>query len=186
MPLNINLLSDDTIARGITPPDVGNFGTALAGTQDYLQKQALQNLFAGGLPRDPNDPKLLDYQKIADMLARASGAAAIPTLAALRQGDIQQQALKQNADLGNPYPPLPSEPRVQFPGSTGRPPGQAPSQYQSSAEPDQGGGVLKPPGQNAYQDSEIPGSARKSVDGGPEDADCKIVCPGCVNRLQIS
>jgi hypothetical protein len=31
MPLNINLLSDDTIARGITPPDVGNFGTSLAG-----------------------------------------------------------------------------------------------------------------------------------------------------------
>lgn len=145
MPLNINLLSDDTIARGITPPDVGNFGTALTGTQDYLQKQVLQNLFAGGLPRDPNDPKLFDYPKIADMLARATGVAAIPTLAALRQGDIQQQALRGlEQGAGGVFSPVPT-PQTQLPPSLQRT-GGLPQQTSSGEDerrlrPDQPGNL---------------------------------------------
>jgi hypothetical protein len=45
----------------------------LLGTQDYFQKQALQSLFAGGLPIDPATGKP-DWVKAAEMVLRSQGA----------------------------------------------------------------------------------------------------------------
>src|SRR5262245_51912669 len=80
------------IAAGVPVPNVaGLFDSYFCGAEQ-AQKQALQNLFRGGLPRTPAGD--IDYNQVAEQLARVSGAGALGTLTSLRQADIQQQALK--------------------------------------------------------------------------------------------
>jgi len=155
----------EPIAKGVQPYDVSKLFDAYGAGQDFAQKQKLQNLF-----KDPgeytNPDGSLDYAKIAKMLLQTGGAGAVGTLAALRQGDIQQQVLGNNAGGGgyvSPIPPQPAPAPNPAPVSTNAPPGQA-----RVAEPVSGGDTSAPGG-NVVRADEVPGSATMSVDGGPQE-----------------
>jgi hypothetical protein len=135
------------IARGVPVPDINNLAQSYKTGADLIQQYQLQNLFSGGLPRDASGN--IDYNQIAEQLSRASGASAIPTLTALRQADIQQQAIK---GLGENAPGIfgpvgqQQQPRPQLPPSINRT--SAPAASYSATEDQSGDGVPRPPGQN--------------------------------------
>jgi hypothetical protein len=136
MPVSISLLPDEVIARGITGADWGKGFEGYFAGQEQAQKQALQNLFRGGLPRDAAGN--IDYNAVAEQLARISGAGAIPTLTSLREADIQQHALGNLEKLGpSIFGPVGQQPRPQLPPSTQR----------SAPAPEPGGGEPLRPGQ---------------------------------------
>ena len=158
MPVNINLLPDEVIARGVTPPDTSKLFDSYFAGSDQAQKQALQNLFAGGIPKDINGN--IDYGKMAEMLARTGGAPQLQNVIGLTNLQVQQ---------GLPPIPLatmPPESQVQRP---------SPAPVSLSGPPAQE--VIAPPigekarpGQtNVTSDTEVPETARISVDGGPEE-----------------
>lgn len=156
MPVNINLLPDEVIARGVTPANVGTLPDSFFYGQEQQQKQALQNLFAGGLPTDVNGN--VDYRKMAEMLATTGGAAQLPTALGL----INQDYLRTLPPIGSTTAPVPTQqpprppPSIQGSGLRTEP-------TQDTASLDAGtGGEKKPPGQNLVQDSEVPGSFQVS------------------------
>lgn len=156
MPVNINLLSDDTIAKGVTPAPWGDLPTAFWSGQDRAQQQQLQNLFSEGIPKNPDGTP--NYGKMAEMLARSGGAPQLQNVIGLTNLQAQQG-----------LPPIPSV--TMPPESMPQRPPPVPSIQRTGGlpvEPDQGVGVPRPPGQNLTSDTEAPGSARMSVDGGPE------------------
>lgn len=119
------------IAAGVRVPDVSAGFDAYFAGQEQAQKQALQSLFKGGLPRDAAGN--IDYNQVAEQLARISGAGAIPTLTSLRQADIQQQALRGlEGGAGGIFGPVtPQQPRESLPPSIQR---TAPTPIEPSGE----------------------------------------------------
>ena len=109
MPVNISLLPDEVIARGVPPPDVGNFGTSLAATQNYLQNQAEQNLFRQGLPRVPGTDQI-DWAAAGEQIARLQGIKGLQTAVGLQTEADLQRALGRLGtssifQSGQPGPP---------------------------------------------------------------------------------
>ena len=150
------------IARGpARVPDLSQAVDAFTAGADYAQKQRLQNLFSD--PSSYTDAQgNLDYQKMARTLLQAQGAGAVGTLAALRQGDIQQQVLGNNAGGGGYVSPIPQPRPNPAPVSTNATPAQA--------EVAQPVGDTSAPGGNVVRADEVPGSATMSVDGGPQES----------------
>jgi len=147
MPVSISLLPDEVIARGIQGADWGKGFEGFFAGQEQAQKQALQSLFRGGLPRTPQGD--IDYRAAAEQIARISGAASIPMLNQLREYELQERGLK---GLESTAPQV-------FGPVTPQQPTPAPT---SAVEPD--GGVPARPGQaNLVQ----PDETGFKVDYGP-------------------
>jgi hypothetical protein len=143
VPIATNLFGniDPEIAKGVPVPDINNLVQSYKAGSDLIQQYQLQNLFRGGLPRDPITGDF-DYKQIADQLARATGAGAIPQLAALRAGDIQQETGRAIDRLApKVFSPVEQQPQTQQPApvSLNRTPG-APAASYAATEDQSGGG----------------------------------------------
>jgi hypothetical protein len=150
MPVSINLLPDEVIARGITGADWGKGFEGYFAGQEQAQKQALQNLFRGGLPRTAQGD--IDYGAAAEQIARISGAASIPMLNQLREFELAERGLR-GLESAAPQvfgPVTPQQPRA----------APAPT---SAIEPDVGGVPARPGQANLVQ----PGETGFKVDYGP-------------------
>ena len=104
MPIQLPI-SPEVLARPLfpsNPPDL--VGSFFAG-QDLYQKQQERNLFSQGLPRDAAGN--VDWNQVAEQLARVQGAGAIGALGGLRTADIQQKALENIGKMGPLFPTAP-------------------------------------------------------------------------------
>lgn len=160
MPVNINLLPDEVIAKGMAVPDTSKLFDSYFQGSDQAQKQALQNLFAGGIPTDINGN--VDYRKMAEMLATTGGAQALPSALGLLNQDYLQKLppIGTTSPVPTETPPRPP-PSIQSSGLRVEP-------TQNVASADTGGERLRP-GQrgNTIDDGDITGI---SVDNQPTQA----------------
>lgn len=139
MPVNINLLPDEVIARGVAVPDTSKLFDSYFQGSDQGQKQTLQNLFAGGIPRNPDGS--VDYAKAAEMVLRAQGATALgPALGASKFG-LLSDYFKGAGATDNANPGLPPQPDRR---SENMPPSLARPSLAQVEEPSSGGERLRP------------------------------------------
>ena len=124
MPIDLGLLSDAIIARGVAPADVSKLPDAYFYGLEQAQKQAALNAFSSGLPKIPgtND---VDWRATMEKIAQVGGVPAINNILALRQADIQQQGLNALQGAGpqiftSPTAPAPAQPPSPAPPSVQR------------------------------------------------------------------
>jgi len=102
-----------TLAKG--PQDVVDLGKVfpayLAG-QEAARKNQLQNMFAGGLPKDPNDPtgQTVDYPKVGEMILQQMGPEGLKS--ALESGLFGLKQKELNRPLPSDEPGLPPVPQA--------------------------------------------------------------------------
>jgi hypothetical protein len=159
MPVNISLLPDEVIARGVPVPDTSKLFEGYFQGSDQAQKQAALNLFAQGIPRLPDGS--IDYAKAAEMVLQTQGAAGLaPALGASKFGLLSDYFKGAGAtDVANPG--LPPQPDRRSEGPL------PPSISRSSlAQADNSGGEPLRPGQLGNL-GEITGIQRGPIEGNP-------------------
>lgn len=143
MPVNLNLLSDDLIAKGVpTTSAIGDLPQNYWAGQKAGSEFEQRNLFRSGLPRDAAGN--VDWNKAGQMVIESAGAPGITPGIALQNFDINRKLLEQIGKGGFDPEPLPPSIQRNVPApKTSEAPQDAP-QATAYATPDAGGERLRP------------------------------------------